>query len=59
MKKILLLQLLIMMTGCSLHLQHIPSWPKLDVIQLSDGGVCLSPDSARKLARYRAELESL
>lgn len=36
-----------------------PTWPtKLKTIQLSDGGICLSPESALRLAEFRAELEA-
>lgn len=56
---ILLALLLVTLTGCASQTQVTPTWPALDVIELSDGGVCLSPDSAMKLAEYRALLESL
>lgn len=56
----ILLMLSLMVSGCVSQSQAIPTWPtNLEVIQLSDGGVCLSPESARRLAEYRADLESL
>lgn len=55
-----LLLMVMMITSCSSLTSHTPSWPtNLEVIKLSDGGVCLSPESAKRLAEFRADLESL
>jgi hypothetical protein len=36
------------------------SWPQnLDLMKMSDGGVCLSPDAAVLLKNLRVELEAL
>lgn len=60
MRLMLLLPLLLMAASCSSLTNHSPTWPQnLKVISLSDGGVCLSPDSAIRLAELKAELEAL
>lgn len=56
----ILLALLLMVVGCSSLKSRSVIWPNnLNVIELSDGGVCLDADSARRLAELRAELEAL
>lgn len=55
---IVLLMPLLMASGCSSLTHRSPTWPtNLNVIELSDGGVCLDAESARRLAEFRADLE--
>ncbi|MCC2521065.1 hypothetical protein [Vibrio coralliilyticus] len=57
---ILLLQSLILMMGCSSLTRPLPNWPQnLNVIELSDGGVCLDKGSAIRLAELKAQLEAM
>lgn len=59
-RQIILLPLLLTVAGCSSLTSHSPTWPTgLTVIELSDGGVCLDAESARRLAEFRADLEAL
>ena len=59
-RRVTLLPLLLMVAGCSSLTSHSPTWPTgLTVIELSDGGVCMDAESARRLAEFRAELEAL
>jgi hypothetical protein len=52
--------LLTMMMGCSSLTKPSPTWPtNLKVISLSDGGICLDAESARRLAEFRADLEAI
>ena len=40
--------------------KHLPNYPSnLNMISLSDGGVCFDVQSTKKLAEFRAELENL
>lgn len=56
---IILLAQLVMVAGCSSQIRNSPTFPvNMTVIELSDGGVCLDADSAKRLAEFRAELES-
>lgn len=55
----ILLPLCLMVGGCSNLISPSPSWPtNLEVTELSDGGVCFSPDSAKHLAEFKADLEA-
>lgn len=46
--------------ACSTLSNPSPTWPtNLNVIVLSDGGICLDATSARRLAELRADLEAL
>lgn len=55
-----LLALSLMVAGCVSPAKTIPPWPtNLDVIEMSDGGVCLDRNSAVRLAEYKADLEAL
>ena len=55
----ILLPLCLMVGGCSNLISPSPSWPtNLEVTELSDGGVCFSPDSAKRLAEFKADLEA-
>lgn len=52
--------LLLMVVGCSSQANHSKIWPvNLNVIELSDGGICLDADSARRLAEFKADLEAI
>ena len=54
------LTLLLTVVGCSSLTSHTVTWPNnLEVIKLSDGGVCLSPESAVRLAELKTDIESL
>ena len=45
--------------GCSSQINHSKTWPQsLNVIELSDGGICLDAESARRLAEFKADLEA-
>lgn len=60
MRLTILLMLLQTVAACASLISHTPTWPaNLEVIKLSDGGICLSPESAVRLAEFKAELESL
>lgn len=57
---ITVLTLSLMVEACSTVTKPSPTWPtNLNVIELSDGGVCLDATSARRLAELRADLEAL
>ncbi len=46
--------------GCSSLSNHSPTFPSnLNLISLSDGGICMDAESAKRLADFKAELESL
>lgn len=56
----ILLALSLMVASCTSQSNRSVTWPQnLEVIQLSDGGVCLSPESAKELAQLRISLEAL
>lgn len=56
----LLVSTLPMVGGCSTATKPLPTWPThLNVIELSDGGICLDNASAQKLAEFKADLEAL
>ncbi|WP_274882432.1 hypothetical protein [Vibrio harveyi] len=49
-----------MVNGCSSLANHSKTWPvDLNVIELSNGGICMDADSARRLAEFKADLEAL
>lgn len=55
-----LLALSLMVVGCSSLPNRSVTWPtKLNVINLSDGGICLDAESAKRLAELRADIEAL
>ena len=57
--RITLLMSLTVMAGCSSQMNHSPVFPQnLNVIELSDGGICLDAESARNLAKFKAEYEA-
>ena len=57
---ILLSLSLTMMTGCSSRASHSKTWPtNLNVISLSDGGICMDKESAKRLAEFKSYLEQL
>lgn len=59
MQLMILLPVLLMVGSCSTANNRSVTWPtNLEVIKLSDGGVCLSPESAKRLAEFKAHLES-
>ncbi len=54
------LMLSLMVAGCTAVSSPSKTWPtNLNVIALSDGGICMDADSARRLAEFRADLEAL
>ena len=54
MQLIMLLMLSLTVAGVRSLISHTPTWPaNLEVIKLSDGGICLSPESAVRLAEFR------
>ena len=59
-KKMLLMVLLSSsVIGCSSQTSHSKTWPQnLNVIELSDGGICLDAESTRRLAEFKADLEA-
>lgn len=60
MRLIMLLTLSPMVAACSSLSNHSPTWPvNLNVIQLSDGGICLDKESAIRLSELIADLERL
>lgn len=60
MQKIILLTLLLTMAGCTSLIKPSLTFPEnLNVIQLSDGGVCLDYESAKALAVFKAQYEAL
>lgn len=60
MRLTMLLILSPMAVACASQSNHSPTWPtNLNVIHLSDGGVCLDGDSAIRLAELKAELEAM
>lgn len=60
MQLTMLLTLSLTVSGCSILSKPTPTWPtNLDVISLSDGGICLSPESAVRLAEFKAEFEAM
>ncbi|AYO17087.1 hypothetical protein D0812_22115 [Vibrio owensii] len=61
-RKTLLIPLLTvaMASGCSSLTNHSKTWPvDLNVIELSDGGICMDEPSAKRLAEFKAELEAI
>lgn len=59
-QRLTLLALSLMVAGCANQTNHSASWPtNLNVIELSDGGICLDADGAKQLAELKAELEAL
>ena len=57
--RIIPLMSLTVMVGCSSQTSHSPVFPQnLNVIELSDGGICLDAESARNLAKFKAEYEA-
>ncbi|MGR5294753.1 hypothetical protein ACPV5U_08605 [Vibrio mediterranei] len=49
----------LMVAGCSTATRPLPTYPtNLNVIELSDGGVCFDADSATRLKEFRADLEA-
>ena len=47
-------------TGCSGQINHSMTWPQnLNVIELSDGGICLDSESARRLSEFKADFEAM
>ncbi len=60
MRLVMLLTLSPIVVACGSLSNHSPTWPaNLNVIQLSDGGICLDNDSAVRLAELKADLESI
>lgn len=54
----ILLTLLLMVAGCSTARKPSPMYPtNLEVIVTKDNWVCLSPESAKRLAELKAEME--
>lgn len=60
-KRMLAITLLsLLATGCSILKSHSPTFPSdLNLISLSDGGVCMDSESVRRLAEFKAELERM
>ena len=52
---------LVILAGCGLNpvveLPKQPTKPRLDVLELPDGGICLNRDNAERLGRYVIDLE--
>lgn len=60
MQKIILLLFLLTMVGCTNLTRPSLTFPEnLNVIQLSDGGVCLDSESAKALAVFKAQYEAI
>lgn len=59
MHLLILLLLSVMVVGCSNQRQASLTWPQnLNVIELSDGGVCFDEESAKRLVELKAMLEA-
>ncbi len=57
---VILLLTSLTLTACSNQTKALPSFPmELNVISLSDGGICLDAESARRLAEYKALVNSI
>lgn len=57
MRLMILLSLFLMVEGCTLVSRPLPTYPQnLNVIKLSDGGVCLDAASAIRLVELQNQL---
>lgn len=60
MRLITLLAISLMVAGCAAQTRQSVAYPNnLEVIVTKDDWVCFSPDSARRLSEFKADLEAM
>lgn len=60
MRPIILVSFCLVVASCTSLIQPTPTFPeKLNVTILSDGGLCMDAESAKRLAEFKADLEAL